>query len=280
MEALNYVMQIIRAATITDVIDILIVAYVIYRLFKFVKNTSAGKLIKGFILLLVIMQVSDWLNLHVVNYILTYLMKNGILAVIIIFQPEIRRALEQVGKSKIASFLNINNAPNVTERAILQTIESCTSMSWTKTGALIVFERMDKLDEIIRSGTIIDAEVSSELVKNVFYPKAPLHDGAMIIRSGRVYAAGCVLPLSAKQTLSKELGTRHRAGVGMSEVSDSVIVIVSEETGAISVAINGLLKRNLSPDMLERILRYELLADNADEESSKKLKTRWKGFNK
>ena len=284
MEALNYVMQIIRAATITDVIDIAIVAYVIYRLFKFVRNTSAGKLIKGFILLMVIMQVSDWLDLHVVNYILNYVMKNGILAVIIIFQPEIRRGLEQVGKSKLTSFLNMNAAPSVTERAILQTVDSCTTMSWTKTGALIVFERMDKLDEIMRSGTLIEAEVSSELIKNIFYPKAPLHDGAMIVRNGHIYAAGCVLPLSAKRTLSKDLGTRHRAGVGMSEVADSVVVIVSEETGAISVAIGGILKRNLSPDMLERLLRNELMgAEDSDDKSSKKRtlsKPKWKGMQK
>lgn len=283
MEFLNYLSQFIRAATIMDVVDILIVAYIIYRLAKFVKDTTAGRLIKGFVLLLLVMQISDWVNLYVINYMLSYVMKYGLLAVLIIFQPEIRKGLEQVGKTKLASIINTKDGLGPNVRTILQTVEACTSMSWSKTGALIVFERVDKLEEIIRTGTLIDAEVSSELVKNVFYPKAPLHDGAMIIRAGRVCCAGCVLPLSSNQHLAKELGTRHRAAVGMSEASDAVVLIVSEETGSISVAIGGMLKRNLSPEMLEKLLTRELVSENSKEENpnkNKKFKLRWKGKSK
>ena len=181
------------------------------------------------------------------------------IALVIIFQPELRRLLERMGSKALPRFgakpLETLGMDNV----ISQTIAACTQLSATKTGALIVFERSVTLDEQMRSGTIINSDVTAELLKNIFYPKAPLHDGAVVIRDGRIAAAGCVLPLTSNTNLSPDLGTRHRAGIGMSEHSDAVIVIVSEETGGISIAVDGMLKRRLSPDTFEAILRSELV---------------------
>ena len=194
------------------------------------------------------------------------------MALIVLFQPEIRRFLEQVGNKGFGKLLSPQAKTNQTERAILQTVEAFSSMSRDRIGALVVFERMTILDECVKSGTIVDAEVSSELLKNIFWPKAPLHDGAVIIRDSRVLSAGCVLPLTGNLNVSRDLGTRHRAGIGVSEHSDAVVAIVSEETGAISVAVGGMLKRHLSLDTLERLLRNELIP--AEEESSPSVPSR------
>ena len=181
------------------------------------------------------------------------------LALIILFQPEIRRILEQVGSRRFTAFFIHTEAAGVMEQAIGQTVLACTEMSQSRTGVLIVFEREILLDDMVRSGTVLDAAVSSELLKNIFFVKAPMHDGAVIVRHGRVLGAGCMLPLSKNVNLSRDLGMRHRAGIGMSENSDAVVVIVSEETGSISVAIGGMLKRHLKPETLENLLRNELL---------------------
>lgn len=185
----------------------------------------------------------------------------GILALIVLFQPEIRRILEQVGSSKLRSFIPFaaKQQTSAIEGAIAQTVLACTEMSKSRTGVLIVFEREINLDEMVRTGTIVDAQVSNELLKNIFFVKAAMHDGAVIIRNGRLLAGGCMLPLSKNVNLSRDLGMRHRAGIGMSENSDAVVVIVSEETGAISVAIGGLLKRHLMPETLEKLLINELM---------------------
>ena len=212
------------------------------------------------------------------NRILQKTVELGLIALVIIFQPELRRLLERMGSKALPSFgakpLETLGMDNV----ISQTIAACTQLSTTKTGALIVFERSVTLDEQMRSGTTINSDVTAELLKNIFYPKAPLHDGAVVIRDGRIAAAGCVLPLTNNTNLSPDLGTRHRAAVGMSESADSVLVVVSEETGSISVAIGGMLKRHLSPDMLRKLLENELL-DSEKQEKSRlaAIRDMWKG---
>ena len=199
-------------------------------------------------------------------------MEMGVLALIILFQPEIRRILEQLGSRRIMAFFSHSEAGNVMEQTIGQTVLACTEMSQSRTGALIVFEREIMLDDLVRSGTVLDAAVSSELLKNIFFVKAPMHDGAVIVRHGRVLGAGCMLPLSKNVNLSRDLGMRHRAGIGMSENSDAVVVIVSEETGSISVAIGGMLKRHLKPETLENLLRNELLPQEESDESKQKFR--------
>lgn len=256
----------LKTISYNDVIDILIVAFVLYQIIRLLRDTSGERLVKGVLILVLILFLASAMKLVMISYFLQRALGYGLLAIVVIFQPELRRLLEQLGKGNIGKFFISTAAPSEISSAIDATVASCVDMAKTKTGALIVFERTERLGEIIKTGTKIDAEPSLELIKNVFYPKSPLHDGAMVIRGGRVYAAGCVLPLSGSQTLSRDLGTRHRAAVGMSESSDSVLVVVSEETGSISVAIDGMLKRHLSGDLLHKILTAELLEEKTDGE--------------
>ena len=212
--------------------------------------------------------LSGEMHLYTVNYLLRNMVQIGLIALVVLFQPEIRRFLERLGTgSPITRLLN-GSQNQTTETAITQVVMACAELSATKTGALIIFERDNRLDEQIRTGTIINADVSAELLKNIFYPKAPLHDGAVIIRSGRIQAGGCMLPLSNNATLSRDLGMRHRAGIGMSEVTDALVVIVSEETGGISIAESGMLKRHLTKETFEKLLRNALMTD--EEESGGK----------
>ena len=253
--------------SIWDVVDILVIAYLVYRLLLLVRRTNTSRLLKGVLFVLLALWLSSD-RLRALNYLLSHIVDIGILALLILFQPEIRRVLEQVGSSRF-NFLDLFAKPQmdrqILERAISQTVQACGDMSRSRTGALIVFERHIQLDEVLRSGTKLDAEVSSELLKNIFFVKAPMHDGALIIRDGRVLGAGCMLPLSRNVNLSRDLGMRHRAGIGMSEHSDAVVVIVSEETGSISAAVGGLLKRHLAPETLEQLLRNELMSDKKEE---------------
>ena len=258
MGVIQSITQYVTMFSLIDVLDIAIVAFIVYQLIKLIRRSNAGKVVKGIILLLIVMQISQLLQLKVVNFLLANTIQLGLIALVIVFQPEIRKGLEKVGRSNILHALD-REAPHVMEQAIVQTVEACAAMSWSRDGALIVFERGITLTDIIKTGTVLNADPSSEFLKNIFYPKAPLHDGAVIMQGGRVAAAGCVLPLSANDNLSKDLGMRHRAGVGMSENSDAVVVIVSEETGSISVAIGGMLKRHLAPETLEKLLRNELM---------------------
>jgi len=258
-----------------DVLDILIIAYLVYRLLLLVRRTNSSRLIKGVGVLVVALWRSSG-RLLALNFLLNRVVDLGILALLILFQPEIRRGLEQVGSSKLP-ILQWFSKPQVDrqtlEEAISETVSACGDMSKSRTGALIVFERHNQLDEQLRSGTKLDAEVSSELLKNIFFVKAPMHDGAALIRDGRVLGAGCMLPLSRNVNLSRDLGMRHRAGIGMSEHSDAVVVLVSEETGSISVAVGGMLKRHLMTETLEQLLRNELLPQQEeDDESGKKRK--------
>ena len=240
----------------SDIVDILIVAYLIYNVIMLIRKTNSYRLAQGVLLILIALWLSGVLKLTMFNRILQKTVELGLIALVIIFQPELRRLLERMGSKALPRFgakpLETLGMDNV----ISQTIAACTQLSATKTGALIVFERSVTLDEQMRSG--INSDVTAELLKNIFYPKAPLHDGAVVIRDGRIAAAGCVLPLTSNTNLSPDLGTRHRAGIGMSEHSDAVIVIVSEENGGISIDVDGMLKRRLSPDTFEAILRSEL----------------------
>lgn len=264
-----------------DVVDILVVAYIIYRVMKLLKDTSAARLAKGILVLVLIMLFASFLHLTMISWLLRNALSVGVFAVVVIFQPELRRLLEQLGKGNLSRMLIPDTDPNVVESMIVATVSACADMSRTKTGALIVFERKERLGEIIATGTRVDAAPSAELIKNIFFKNSPLHDGAMIVRAGRVCAAGCVLPLSGNQGLSRDLGTRHRAAVGMSETADSVLVVVSEETGAISVAIGGMLKRHLSPEILQKMLESELLGDELRNKNEKSriaaIRDKWKG---
>ena len=267
-----------RTISFIDILDILIVAYIIYRVMKLLKDTSAERLIKGIIILVGIMLLASMLHLTMISWLLQQALNVGLFAIVVVFQPELRRLLEQIGKGNFSRLIVPADEPDEVESMITATVSACADMSRTKTGALIVFERRERLGEIISTGTMVDAAPSAELIKNIFFKNSPLHDGAMIVRAGRVCAAGCVLPLSGNQSLSRDLGTRHRAAVGMSESADSVLVVVSEETGSISVAIGGMLKRHLSPDMLRKLLENELL-DSEKQEKSRlaAIRDMWKG---
>mgnify|MGYP004525820049 CR=1 FL=1 len=261
MTILEGTLRYLGTIRISDYLDIALMAYCCYLLLKLVRSTRAESLAKGILIFLLVLWISHVFQLNGIYFILSHMLDVGILALIVLFQPEIRRILEQVGSSKLRSFNPFARVQQTSaiENAIAQTVLACTEMSRTRTGVLIVFEREINLDEMARSGTIVDAQVSSELLKNIFFVKAAMHDGAVIIRNGRILAGGCMLPLSKNVNLSRDLGMRHRAGIGMSENSDAVVVIVSEETGTISVAIGGLLKRHLQPETLEKLLVNELM---------------------
>lgn len=268
----------LQTAGIMDAVDILIVAYIIYRMMKLLKDTSAARLAKGILVLALVMLLASWFGLTSISYILRTAVYYAPFVLVIIFQPELRRLLEQLGKGNLSRLLVPEDDPDEIEAAIQATVLACTDMAKTRTGVLIVFERKERLGEIAATGTVLDADPSAELLKNIFFKNSPLHDGALIMRAGRIHAAGCVLPLSGSQTLSRDLGTRHRAAVGMSETSDSVLVVVSEETGAISVAIGGMLKRHLSPAVLRKVLESELLpTEKADKSRIALLRNIWKG---
>lgn len=260
--------NVVKTIEISDILDIAIIAYIIYKAITFVRKTNSTNIIKGIALLVAVLWLSSAFHLRVVNYLLGSAFEIGIFAVIVLFQPELRRILEQFGKSRFVGLFERHVNPLTMETAITQTVLACRDMSATRTGALIVFERSNNLDSYIRTGTSIDAIPTVELIKNIFYPKTPLHDGAVIVRDGRIAGAACMLPLSNNSNLSRDLGMRHRAGVGMSERTDAVVVIVSEETSSISVAIDGMLKRHLTVDTFEKILRNELITTY--EEKSKK----------
>jgi diadenylate cyclase len=261
----------VETISITDILDIAIIAYLIYRLMLLVKNSRTGQVLKGVLFLAVAMWISSLLNMHVLSFLLSNAMEVGVLAIVIVFQPEIRNFLEQFGSGGLTTVFNrpTHHSVGELETAIDETVAAYADLSKSKTGALTVFERNSILDESIKAGTALDAAVSSELLKNIFFINAPLHDGAVIIRNGRIVGAGCVLPLSSNTNISRELGMRHRAGIGATEHTDAVVVICSEETGSISVAVNGNLRRHLAPETLRRILCNELLPKEQKPEGDK-----------
>ncbi|MFI3226902.1 MAG: diadenylate cyclase CdaA [Clostridia bacterium] len=260
MEFVNFLLTYIKLAQFTDIIDVGIVASILYFILKRIKGTSAERSIKGVALLLLITLLSSILNLNTINYILENLTQVGLVAVVVVFQPELRKILERMGKTKFYRH-NSGDENSAGEIFINEIVTACERMSEAREGALIVFEREDSLEDIIESGVIVNAKISTELVRNIFYPKAPLHDGAMIVRNGRIAAAACILPLSNNHNISTDLGTRHRAAVGTTELNDAICVVVSEETGAISVSSKGMLKRHLTKNILQKLLRYELLSE-------------------
>ena len=243
---------------IMDIVDILVVAFVIYKIILMLQTTSSSRIAKSIVIILILTAATSLLHMYLMNYLLDKILEIGLLALVIMFQPELRRILEKLGSKSFREILSTKQEQRNIDHVISETVNACEIMSRERTGVLIVFERTTSLEEYQKTGTVIDAQVSSELLRNIFFTKASLHDGAVIIRNERIAAAGCVLPLTENRNISSDLGTRHRAGIGMSEVSDAVVVIVSEETGTISVAISGMLKRHLAPQTLEKLLLNEL----------------------
>jgi len=252
---------------LSDLIDIAVMSFVIYKLMWMVRKSSSGRVLRGVLFFLLVVLLCSELNLYATSFLLSRALEWGVVMLVVLFQPELRRFLERMGSGLGLSdmFGQHTNPVHEIDQSIAETVDAYTTMSRNKVGALMVFERKDLLDDVIKTGTTLDCAISSELLKNLFWDKAPLHDGAIIVRNGRIVAAGCMLPLSGNVNLSRELGMRHRAGIGISEHSDAVVVIVSEETGSISAAVGGMLKRHLAPDTLSRLLRNELLADTGEE---------------
>ena len=271
MESIHNLMSQLAIMQWSDFLDIALVALIIYKLLPLLKAPSTARIARVAVAIIVIAWLTDVAELHTINFILSQFLAVGLLAFVVLFQPELRRMLDHLGNVRLSTFFSNSKPVQEMESVILQTVMACDIMSREKVGALIVFAREQRLEEYFKTGTQLDARVSEQLLRNIFFPKASLHDGAMIIRDGRVAAAGCVLPLSDSVRLSADLGTRHRAGVGMSEVSDAVVVIVSEETGTISVAVGGMLKRHLAPETLEKMLRKELCPEE-NVENEQKLK--------
>lgn len=269
---LRTVQEYVKLIGFFDVLDMAIVAFVVYHIFRFVRRSRSGQVVKAILLIVLALGIANLLQLQVVSFVLNNAVELGFIALVIIFQPEIRRFLEQMGSGKIKEIFVQETIDDELEYAIRETVEAYTSLSKDKVGALMVFERKTMLDDVLKTGTPLDARVSAELLKNLFWNKAPLHDGAVIVRNGRIVGAGCMLPMSGNVNISRDLGMRHRAGIGISENSDAVVALVSEETGSISVAINGMLKRHLAPATLEQMLRNELMPKR---EESKPSGTAW-----
>ena len=272
----DYIIKFIRILRMNDIIDIFIVAIAVYYFMMAIRGTRAVQLVKGILIIVAVYMTSGILKLHTLNYILSALVQVAMFGVIVIFQPELRTLLEKMGRLKVGHFLGIAVDPfgekEETETVIKNVSRAAAEMAATRTGALIVIERHTRLGEYMNSGTLINATVSSELLNNLFVPNTPLHDGAVIIRDNKIITAGCVLPLTANTNLASELGTRHRAALGLSEASDAVIVVVSEETGKISIAINGSLTRNLTEISLkEALTKLLILSEATEKEPLKKI---------
>ncbi len=251
---LDNLMGILMSIKVTDVIDIVIVSYLLYRLLGFIKETRAQQLFRGILLIIAFFLISEVFNLSLLNWLFTRLVTVGLIAVVILFQPEIRRGLEQIGRRGVLSWQFRDIGKEEMYATVHKIVDAVDDFSSTQTGALMAIERETMLTDICETGVIVDAEISVRLLGNLFYEGSPLHDGAVIIRGDRVHAASCVLPLTERQNIGKNLGTRHRAALGLSEVSDAFVIVVSEETGAISVAQNGEFKRFLDLKTLEKML--------------------------
>lgn len=266
-DAIYPLIDLVTHIKITDVVDILIIAYLAYKLYELMKETRAEQLVKGIFIILISLKISEIFQLRTFNWILRNTMTVGLMAIIVVFQPELRRILEQLGRTKLISknnFMGIDKTNEVIE----EVVSACVSLSRQKIGALIVMERQTGINEIIQTGTALHSDVSRELLINIFIPKTPLHDGAVVIRRDMIMAAACFLPLTENKTLSKELGTRHRASIGITEKSDCISVTVSEETGYISIAMNGKLYRDLSEERFRSMLMQNL--NKREEQQSKR----------
>ncbi len=251
-----------------DFVDIAILSYIIYKSIGFLKETRAGQLVKGLLILFVVYIISRWWDLVTVKWLLSNVMDAALIAAAVIFQPELRRILEKVGRTNFGRGQMFENEDDALSICIDHISKAAATMQENKIGALIVFENRTQLGEIISTGTIINAEPSPSMINNVFFPKSPLHDGAMIIRDGRLYAAGCILPLTQREDISLQLGTRHRAAIGMTENSDAVVLVISEETGTISIAVDGQITRDYNAVSAGAELKRLLLS--AKEKENKK----------
>ncbi|MBQ1847913.1 MAG: diadenylate cyclase CdaA [Clostridia bacterium] len=261
----------LRAMRIVDFLDIIIMSIIIYYAYKFIKTRRAGKLAIGLVIMLLVFIISDVLNMYGLRFLLSNIFQIGLIAIVILFQPELRAALEKMGAQPLKGFKNIAAQKSSSASAMIANVCSAvTGLAQTKTGALIVIERLTKLGDIEKTGTTFNADPNSELIKNIFFNKAPLHDGALIISDNRIVAAGCFLPLSQRDDIIKDLGTRHRAAIGMSENSDAIVIVVSEETGTISLALNGELKRNFDYTSLKNQLYALLINETKFTRASKK----------
>ena len=261
---LDNLMGILMSIKVTDVIDIVIVSYLLYRLLGFIKETRAQQLFRGILLIIAFFLISEVFNLSLLNWLFTRLVTVGLIAVVILFQPEIRRGLEQIGRRGVLSWQFRDMGKEDMYATVHKIVDAVDDFSSTQTGALMAIQRETMLTDISETGVIVDAEISVRLLGNLFYEGSPLHDGAVIIRGDRVHAASCVLPLTERQNIGKNLGTRHRAALGLSEVSDAFVIVVSEETGAISVAQNGEFKRFLDLKTLEKMLLDIYLPSSED----------------
>lgn len=260
----------------SDYLDILLVGGLIYLLLPLVRSTGTSRIAKVVVAVLILSWLTQLLELHTMNFLFDRLLDVGLIALVVLFQPELRRMLDHLASMKLKKLLGVQKADQEADIVINQVVKACEAMSRERTGALVVFQRDVRLDDYMKTGTPIDARVTEQLIRNIFFPKASLHDGAVMICDGRIAAAGCVLPLSDTNRLSADLGTRHRAAVGMSEASDAVVVIVSEETGAVSVAVGGMLKRHLAPQTLERLLHNELCPEDVPKEDNLVVRLRQK----
>lgn len=266
----NFAFALFSEIKINYIIDIVIIAYVFYKLLGLIKETRAEQLVKGFLIILLIAKVSEWGKLYAINYVLQSTLTIGVIALVIIFQPELRKALEHLGRSQWVITSARRGIDDEFKITINEIADAASVMSRKKIGALIVVERAIGINDIVETGTITDAKVSADLLMNIFYPKSPLHDGAVVIKNHRIMAAGCLLPLSSNKYISKELGTRHRAAMGMTESSDALIVIVSEETGAISMAVEGKLQRFLDPTTLKELMTNILMAEKTQDKAGER----------
>ena len=262
----NQIVYAVSNFRVFDILDILAIAYIIYKAIAFLRETRAGQLVKGILILLVIYLIANWWDLVSVEWLLSKVFDSAIIAAAVIFQPELRRILEKVGRTNFGRGQALDGGGSELSQCIDNVSKAIGIMQERKIGALIVFERKTQLGEIINTGTVIDAATSVSMINNVFFPKSPLHDGAMIIRDGRLYAAGCILPLTQREDLSLQLGTRHRAAIGMTENSDAVVLVVSEENGVISLVSNGQITRNYNPASAGAELR-RLLTDSSEEKN-------------
>ncbi len=252
---------------ISLILDLVIVIFLGYKFVKSVKKSRVAQLLKGIVLFVVIVAISDLLNLKILNFILTSVMTYGVIALIIIFQPELRRTLEQLGSNKFTRFFGIDkDVITKTKEDVYKIVIAAMELSKTKTGGLIVIEREIKIKDIIETGVILDAEVSPQLLVNLFTPNTPLHDGAVIISENKIVSAACILPLASSQDIAKELGTRHRAAIGISKESDAIAIVVSEETGKVSIARDGNLIADLKEDALKKILIKNIVSDRYKED--------------
>lgn len=274
MEHIQTLFQQLGRMQWSDYLDIILVAFLIYMLLPLIRTTGTGRVAKVVAAILVLAWVTQLLELHTLNFLVQQVLAVGLIALVVLFQPELRRMLDHLSSMKLQNLLGMQKKEQEADIVISHVVKACEAMSRERVGALLVFQRDVRLDDYIKTGTAIDAQVSEQLIRNIFFPRASLHDGAVMIREGRIAAAGCVLPLSETNRLSADLGTRHRAGVGMSEASDAVVVIVSEETGAVSVAIGGMLKRHLAAQTLEKLLHNELCKEEETPENSMVLRLR------